>query len=709
MRKCAALFSCLLAASASSQIVNVTSSVSVPQTVTGTTYYVSNSGSNSNPGTSPSTPWQTLAKVNSSTFGPCDQILLDSSSVWHEQLTLPSGGSATCQFTVGAYGPTLTKPIIDGSTVVTGWTLQSGSTYQAPYTPTAWKAFVDSLYVESVPLAVQTSLANVNATPGSVYSDGTNVYVHLLDGSSPLAHTIEVTGDRYYGVTLGPNNYVTVQGLEVIRTLHAGILSFQNATNTGPNRPQAEYNQFFNNFFFNNGVPGENILDPSLQEGAIVVTGGPSLIGQFPLRGIVVAGNTVGMMDVHRKIDYRQAGLQITNTTGAVVSGNTVRTTNAMGIQLRGVQDNQVFDSGMVYENSLSSNLGNISAEGANSLVDSNIITDGYGFGIQVGSNSTIRYNLIRNLAITPDGTLYNGIDTNHVTNGFVIGNTIQNVSKCVMDLENVATGWTVTSNIFDANGVNNTGGCVINITGGSIPGTTLINNTYIENPGVTNGFHYGGTDLLAGNPVTRATFMSTANVNQPVYATTINAASTITSFATSGFGLKFNAGCVNDYDWISWASTVRIGTTSSCAVRYEATGGHLFYAGGSNTFNVYPTFAQVTNNLVVSGYSSAATFRTATNCSSAASPAVCGSAASGTAVIAAAASSVVVNTTAITANSIVQLTFDASLSTKLGVTCNTTLATLLVTARVSGTSFTVGTTASPTTNPACFSYTIVN
>lgn len=101
-------------------------------------------------------------------------------------------------------------------------------------------------------------------------------------------------------------------------------------------------------------------------------------------------------------------------------------------------------------------------------------------------------------------------------------------------------------------------------------------------------------------------------------------------------------------------------------------------------------------------------TFGTSTNCSQAVNPAVCGSAASGNAVVAAAGTTVVINTTAVTVSSQIQLTFDSSLGTKLGVTCNTTPSILAVSARSGGVSFTV-TTATPAVNPACFSYTIIN
>ncbi len=99
----------------------------------------------------------------------------------------------------------------------------------------------------------------------------------------------------------------------------------------------------------------------------------------------------------------------------------------------------------------------------------------------------------------------------------------------------------------------------------------------------------------------------------------------------------------------------------------------------------------------------------TTTNCSSAAAPAVCAAAAAGSVVVAAAATTVVVNTSAVTANSQILVTYDSSLGTKLGVTCNVTIPALYgVTARTAATSFTITATA-PITNPACFSYSVIN
>jgi hypothetical protein len=103
----------------------------------------------------------------------------------------------------------------------------------------------------------------------------------------------------------------------------------------------------------------------------------------------------------------------------------------------------------------------------------------------------------------------------------------------------------------------------------------------------------------------------------------------------------------------------------------------------------------------------------TSLHCYSSASPAVCNAAPVGSVVIAAGATSVVVDTSAVTANGQILLTEDSSLGTDLGVTCNTqsllAVGVPKVTARVAGTSFTVGIEVGPTTNPMCLSFSIIN
>jgi hypothetical protein len=83
-----------------------------------TNYYISNSGNDSNDGLTTATAWQTLSKVNASTFNAGDSILLKRGDSWNERLILKSSGSAGNPIIVGAYGSG-NKPLITGLQTVT--------------------------------------------------------------------------------------------------------------------------------------------------------------------------------------------------------------------------------------------------------------------------------------------------------------------------------------------------------------------------------------------------------------------------------------------------------------------------------------------------------------------------------------------------------------------------------------------------------------
>jgi len=82
----------------------------------GTTYYVSNSGNDSNSGVSASAPWKTVAKVIG--FEPSlrqgDCVLFQQGGVWNEQLTISNvHGSQSYPITFGNYGSG-NLPVLDG-------------------------------------------------------------------------------------------------------------------------------------------------------------------------------------------------------------------------------------------------------------------------------------------------------------------------------------------------------------------------------------------------------------------------------------------------------------------------------------------------------------------------------------------------------------------------------------------------------------------
>jgi hypothetical protein len=80
-----------------------------------TTYYVdATNGNDNNSGTSPSSAWQTVFKVNSFEFSPGDSVLFKRGEVWRERLVINSSGSPNNPITFGAYG-TGNKPSLLGS------------------------------------------------------------------------------------------------------------------------------------------------------------------------------------------------------------------------------------------------------------------------------------------------------------------------------------------------------------------------------------------------------------------------------------------------------------------------------------------------------------------------------------------------------------------------------------------------------------------
>lgn len=75
----------------------------IPYSLFGVTYYVSNSGNDSWAGTSTSTPWATISKVNGASLSAGDMVLFQRGGVWREKL-VPKSGSTGNYITYSAYG-----------------------------------------------------------------------------------------------------------------------------------------------------------------------------------------------------------------------------------------------------------------------------------------------------------------------------------------------------------------------------------------------------------------------------------------------------------------------------------------------------------------------------------------------------------------------------------------------------------------------------
>lgn len=85
----------------------------VIQSITPTRYYISALGSDSNSGTSPDSPWQSLMKINTTTFKPGDSISFRKGDEWAGGVVLDESGTADSAITLDSYGsgnlPTVTS------------------------------------------------------------------------------------------------------------------------------------------------------------------------------------------------------------------------------------------------------------------------------------------------------------------------------------------------------------------------------------------------------------------------------------------------------------------------------------------------------------------------------------------------------------------------------------------------------------------------
>jgi hypothetical protein len=109
-----------------------------------TVYYLSNSGNDSNTGTSVSNAWQTIDKLNIelSKVKAGDQVLFKCGDTFAGEISIPStvSGIKNNPIVFGSYGAGL-KPVITGSMLLSNWTEQ---------TPTIWKTTVNAQMVSQV-------------------------------------------------------------------------------------------------------------------------------------------------------------------------------------------------------------------------------------------------------------------------------------------------------------------------------------------------------------------------------------------------------------------------------------------------------------------------------------------------------------------------------------------------------------------------------
>jgi hypothetical protein len=189
------------------------------------TFYVSNSGSDSNNGTKSYSPWKTIAKVNSQTFLPGDGVLLERGGVWREELKVSSSGNATYYITFGNYGnPNVRNPKILGSNATTTWTETSTGSHiwktDTTFTNPRLLAYVDGKYN-----GADISFENI-AKPvvWGTYRTSTSLLVAEYDwtwsSSYIYVYSPESPATRYSAVEIPQRDFCFSTGTDTESTYH---------------------------------------------------------------------------------------------------------------------------------------------------------------------------------------------------------------------------------------------------------------------------------------------------------------------------------------------------------------------------------------------------------------------------------------------------------------------------------------------------------
>lgn len=174
-----------------------------------TTYYVDATGGNDGfAGTSTGSPWQTVGKVNSSSFLPGDQILFKRGETWYEALAIPSSGTAGQPITFGAYGSG-DLPLFDGTYdgSIT-WQHVQGNIFRT-ISP-AWPANPGVLLYKGVAKPEITTLRFASPVPAALQKGA--VLLQLDGGYTNLWVTSKATntvaGITFFSIKTTSNVYV---------------------------------------------------------------------------------------------------------------------------------------------------------------------------------------------------------------------------------------------------------------------------------------------------------------------------------------------------------------------------------------------------------------------------------------------------------------------------------------------------------------------
>lgn len=412
------------------------------------TYYVSADGNDGNVGTSANAPIKSIDKANQLVLKPGDVLSFKKGDVFSGQLNIKQSGTSAAPITISSYGSG-SKPVIDGSVVVTGWKRSSGN---------IWVASLNGYNGNAINL-----FANNQPLPLGRYPNSGYLTIRSHSGKTQLTSKQSLNGDWTGADVVIRKNLWQIDSDRII-SQQGNTLTFKGT----PTAMNDNWGFFIQDHPKTLDRDGEWYFNPSTKQIMLYSSADPgskNIEASIYTAGINIVGQSNIVIKDIAIAEQRQFGINGKNLKSLTVQNVSVSDVGQDGISILGRGNNVIIDgctitdinnnavvvydhSGFRFRNNTIKNIGLVVGRGTNSagsfvglrynakagsaVIQNNTIENvGYS-GIDFRSaNVTIQNNLIKNINLTKSdgGGIYtfSGKQANNYTNQKIVSNIILN------------------------------------------------------------------------------------------------------------------------------------------------------------------------------------------------------------------------------------------------------------------------------------------
>lgn len=363
--------------------------------VSATNYYIAASGNDANSGTSTSTPWKTLNKLNSffSSLKPGDNVYLNRGDVFYGSITINKSGASGSPITISAYGSGA-DPVITGFTSVGSWTSVGTNVWES------------SSAISSLSGCNMVLVNGVNVAMGRYPNSGYLTYQSFSGLTSLTSSSLGSTNWTGAEVVIRKNDW-TIDRCPIAAQAGTTITYINQYTSDALT---ANYGFFIQNDPRTLDAQNEWYYNPSTKKIRVYSAGTPSN----------VQVSTVSSLVINNGFDY----INIDNITFTGPSENAIYFSGGSSdyCNVQNCTISYCGQNGILFTN------------GSNTNITNNVINVCNRAGVEsdAGSNNTISGNTITNIGLVV-GQAYDAVKTDGIyaasTNVTIKNNVVKGVS----------------------------------------------------------------------------------------------------------------------------------------------------------------------------------------------------------------------------------------------------------------------------------------